>query len=70
MLRGGRPVGVAVTTGLTDGAYVEVVGGDLEPGDLVITGLELAARGTAMTPPPGMGGPMMGRGGMGGGGRR
>ena len=70
VLRGGRPVGVAVTTGLTDGAYVEVVGGDLEPGDLVITGLELAARGTAMTPPPGMGGPMMGRGGMGGGGRR
>ncbi|MBI5709374.1 MAG: efflux RND transporter periplasmic adaptor subunit [Candidatus Eisenbacteria bacterium] len=71
VLRGGRPVGVAVTTGLTDGAYVEVVGGDLAPGDRVITGLELStARGTAMTPPPGMGGPMMGRGGMGGGGRR
>ena len=73
VLRNGKPVRVEVTTGITDGTSVEVLGGDLKPGDAVVTGLELSARsGAAMTPPPGMGGPMFGppRGGGGGGGGR
>jgi hypothetical protein len=52
-----------------------LVAGDLKPGDQVVIGLELNAKtGAAMTPPPGMGGPMFGPprggGGGGGGGRR
>lgn len=37
VLRGGQAVGIAVTTGLNDGRLTEIVGGDLEPGMLVIT---------------------------------
>ncbi|MFW2343361.1 efflux RND transporter periplasmic adaptor subunit [Brevundimonas sp.] len=38
VLRDGAPVRVAVRTGATDGSYTEVVGGELEVGDQVITG--------------------------------
>jgi HlyD family secretion protein len=72
VLRGGKPVRVQVVTGLTDGTSVEILDGELRSGDVVLTGLEVeASSGRAMTPPPGMGGPMMGgRGGMGSGGHR
>ena len=36
MLRDGKPVRVAVTTGLDDDTYTEVVKGDIKPGDQVI----------------------------------
>ena len=69
VLRNGKPVRVPVVTGLSDGTSVEVLSGGLEAGEEVLTGLEAAAHGgQAMTPPPGMGGPMMGGPrGMGGG---
>jgi HlyD family secretion protein len=72
VLRAGKPGPVQVVTGLSDGTSIEVVSGDLEPGDEVLTGVEVTTRNQAMTPPPGMGGPMMGgpRGMGGGGGRR
>jgi HlyD family secretion protein len=70
VLRDGKPVRVAVMTGLTDGAFVEVEADQLEPGDLVIVGLENTARGPAMQPPPGMGGSQFGGGRSGGSGRR
>ncbi len=38
VMREGKPVRVAVTTGATDGSYTEVIGGELKEGDLVITG--------------------------------
>jgi HlyD family secretion protein len=37
VLRGGAPVAVSVTPGLTDGSSTEVVSGDLREGDAVIT---------------------------------
>ena len=37
VLRNGRPVAVAVVTGLSDDNFTEVVTGDLNPGDQVIT---------------------------------
>jgi HlyD family secretion protein len=36
VLRDGKPVRVAVTTGLDDETYTEIVKGELNPGDLVI----------------------------------
>jgi HlyD family secretion protein len=66
VLRGGKPVAVKIRTGITDGAFTEVQSGELRPGDEVLVGLDVSTRGD-LTPPPGMGGPMMGRGG---GGRR
>ena len=63
VLRDGKPVRVQVVTGLTDGTSVEILSGELKSGDEVVTGLDVATRsGQAMTPPPGMGGPMMGGG--------
>jgi len=68
VLRGGKPVRVQVTTGLSDGTSVEVLGGELRPGDVVVIGLEIAATGNqGLAPPPGMGGRI---GGPGMGGRR
>ena len=37
MLRDGRPVRVAVTAGLDDDTFTEIVKGELKAGDLVIT---------------------------------
>jgi HlyD family secretion protein len=44
-LRGGRPALIAVTTGITDGTYTELLAGDLHPGDTVID--DAAAAGKA-----------------------
>src|SRR6266550_1287316 len=38
VLRDGKPTAVLVNFGLDDGAYTEVVGGDLHPGDDLILG--------------------------------
>ncbi len=73
VLRDGKPQPVRVLTGITDGTTVELVSDQIKPGDIVVTGQELAAAtGPALTPPPGMGGPVFrgpggGRGGAGGG---
>jgi len=61
-----KPKPVSIRTGITDGHYTEVVGGDLKEGDEVIIGLATAkVEGAA---PPGSAGPM-GGGRPGGGGR-
>ncbi len=69
VLRDGRPIRVAVMTGISDGAAVEIASDALKPGDLVVVGMETAASKTALQPPPGLGGPGFGggRGGRGGG---
>jgi HlyD family secretion protein len=56
LLEGGKATPVRVMTGLTDGAFTEVRADEVEPGDTVIVGLEVAAN-NALQPPPGMGGP-------------
>jgi HlyD family secretion protein len=38
VMRGNAPVAVAVVTGLDDGNFTEIAGGDLQPGDQVIVG--------------------------------
>jgi HlyD family secretion protein len=38
VMRGNVPVAVAVVTGLDDGSFTEIAGGDLHPGDQVIVG--------------------------------
>jgi HlyD family secretion protein len=38
VLRAGQPVAVPVRTGLSDGSTVEIVEGDLHPGDSIILG--------------------------------
>jgi hypothetical protein len=72
VLRAGHPERVSVMMGISDGAYTEVSSDQLKAGDPVIVGLETTtARGAALTPPPGMGGPFgggrPGGGGAGGG---
>jgi HlyD family secretion protein len=67
VLRDGEPEAVAVTTGLTDGTYTEITGGDLKPDDEVIvneirSGESKVVR-SALTAP-------VARGGGAGGGRR
>jgi HlyD family secretion protein len=51
VLRNGLPVRVAVETGLSDGTSIEIKGGDLKEGDLVITGSDAVA--AAATPAAG-----------------
>lgn len=62
VLRDGKPVGVPVMTGITDGVMTEVNGDGLKEGDLVVTGTEVAqsGRGSDLQPPAGMGGPRFG----------
>lgn len=43
VLRGGEPVPVRVTAGLSDGGQMEIAGGALEEGDLVIVGDDASA---------------------------
>jgi len=43
VLRGGEPIAVAITTGLDDGNFTEIVQGDLHAGDLVVTAEAAAA---------------------------
>ncbi len=53
VLRDGRPVAVAVVPGLSDDNFTEIVSGDLQAGDLVITAESSApAGGQAGVPPP------------------
>ena len=59
---------VQIRTGITDGHYTEVVGGDLKEGDNVVVGL--ATSKVEGPPPPGAQGPMGGRGPGGGRGGR
>lgn len=51
VLRGATPVAVAVTTGLDDGSFSEIVTGGLHPGDKVITAEQSAAAGAAAPQP-------------------
>ena len=71
-LVGGEPVQVPVKTGLSDGSYTELLGGDPAEGDLIVidatvTGREAAPLSTGFPGTGGGGGP---GGGGGGGGRR
>jgi HlyD family secretion protein len=53
VLRNGEPVAVAITTGLDDGNFTEIVQGDLHAGDLVITAEAAAAdNGKSARPAP------------------
>ena len=47
VLRDGRPTRVAVTTGLDDDSYAEIVGGDLKQGDSVIASERTGATSTS-----------------------
>ena len=58
---------VEIRTGITDGHYTQVVSGDLNVGDNVVTGL--ATSKVDSNPPPGSSNPMGGRPGGGGAGR-
>lgn len=44
LLRGGVPVPVPVTTGLTDDTFIQVSGEGIHEGDIVVTGLLMAGR--------------------------
>ena len=74
VLRGGKPTPIQITTGISDGGFTEVIGGELAPGDEVIVGSENSGNtraGAASTQlPPGMGGFGGGGGGRGGRGGR
>jgi HlyD family secretion protein len=54
VLREGKEVGVPVTLGLSDGAFTEVVAGDLKPGDAVITEKLRKSGGSGSGRPPSM----------------
>ncbi len=55
VLRDGRLTRIPVTTGLDDGTYVEILSGDLHPGDQVVTDAVKSA--ASASRPPGMRGP-------------
>ena len=44
VLRDNKPVSVAVSTGVSDGTWSELVQGDVHPGDVLITDMTLNAR--------------------------
>jgi HlyD family secretion protein len=44
LLRAGRPVPVQVTTGVTDGTWTELISGDVQSGDKVITDMNVGAQ--------------------------
>ncbi len=44
VLRDNKPVSVAVSTGVSDGTWSELVAGDVQPGDVLITDMTLSAR--------------------------
>ncbi|MGD0023773.1 MAG: efflux RND transporter periplasmic adaptor subunit, partial [Xanthobacteraceae bacterium] len=50
VLRDGKPVAVAVVLGLDDDTYTEIVSGNVQPGDLVITGEQSTTGGQTATP--------------------
>jgi HlyD family secretion protein len=51
----GKMKPVRVRTGITDGAFTEVVSGDLKEGDRIVIGMEGAAVRSDLPPPPGFG---------------
>jgi len=62
----GKPERRRITTGLSDGSATEVVSGDLNEGDLVITGQQISGtttRTSTQSTPPGFGGAPRGAGG-------
>jgi HlyD family secretion protein len=61
----GKPERRRITTGLSDGSATEVVDGNLNEGDMVITGQQLSgtARTSTQSTPPGFGGAPRGAGG-------
>lgn len=69
VLVSGKPQPKRIVTGITDGRFTEVKGGELKEGDPVIIG-KATARVEEGQRPPGMGGPMGGPGMGGRGGRR
>jgi HlyD family secretion protein len=50
VLRNGRPIAVPVTTGLDDDSFTEIVGGELKPGDIVITAEVMATSSKTVAP--------------------
>lgn len=50
VLRKDQPVAVAVVSGLDDDSFTEIVGGDVKPGDLVITAEQAATASVAVGP--------------------
>ena len=60
VLKDGKPMGIPVRTGISDGAFTEVQADGLVAGSLVVLGLDVSAapNRAGLTPPPGMGGPM------------
>lgn len=52
ILRDGKPTAVPVVLGLDDGNYTEVASGDVQPGDLVITGEQSGASEQTAAPQP------------------
>jgi len=50
VLRDGKPVAVPVVLGLDDDTYTEIVSGNVQPGDLVITGEQSRTGGQTATP--------------------
>ena len=69
VLKDGKLEAIPVRTGITDGAFTEIQAEGLAAGSLVVIGLDVSPGGNraGLSPPPGMGGPMMRPGG---GGRR
>ena len=65
VMKEGKLEAIAVRMGITDGAFTEVRAEGLAAGSLVVIGLDVAQGGNraGLTPPPGMGGPMMRPGG-------
>jgi HlyD family secretion protein len=51
VMRGNAPVAVGVTTGLDDGSFTEIAGGDLRPGDQVIVGENRPQSGSQQSAP-------------------
>jgi HlyD family secretion protein len=51
LLRNGRPEALTVETGLDDDSFVEIVAGDVKPGDQVIVAEQREASGSTVPPP-------------------
>jgi len=52
VLRDDKPIAVSVTLGLDDGTFTEIVKGDLQPGDRVITAERSGAAGSQPSAAP------------------
>jgi HlyD family secretion protein len=52
LLRNGRPEPIEVVTGLDDGSFTEIVSGNVQPGDPVVTGEDGGGQGSAQARRP------------------